>query len=149
MSPSSSSGDASEHTPLLSGQAVDASMTHPDDDAALERDAGDNNARDDTQLRRTLRKVDFRLIPLLFVTYMLNFMDKTILSSASVFGLIDDTVRLPSRKRRCEWDLRSKMAAVLFNSIWLASNIVGCRVSSTLAISSGSIPPIFSLLGCR
>ncbi|TQB73994.1 hypothetical protein MPDQ_005325 [Monascus purpureus] len=66
-------------------------MTHPEDDAALERDAGDNNARDDAQLRRTLRKVDFRLIPLLFVTYMLNFMDKTILSSASVFGLIDDT----------------------------------------------------------
>lgn len=91
MSPSFSSGDASEHSPLLSGRAVVASMTHPEDDAALERDAGDNNARDDAQLRRTLRKVDFRLIPLLFVTYMLNFMDKTILSSASVFGLIDDT----------------------------------------------------------
>ena len=42
--------------------------------------------------RRVLRKVDFRLIPLLFITYMLNFMDKTILSSASVFGLSSDTV---------------------------------------------------------
>ncbi len=41
---------------------------------------------------RTLRKVDRRLIPLLFTTYMLSFMDKTILSSASVFGLIEDTV---------------------------------------------------------
>ncbi|KAK3374248.1 major facilitator superfamily domain-containing protein [Lasiosphaeria ovina] len=38
-----------------------------------------------------LRKIDRRLIPLLFVTYMLNFMDKTILSSASVFGLPEDT----------------------------------------------------------
>ncbi|KAL4780024.1 major facilitator superfamily domain-containing protein [Aspergillus varians] len=38
-----------------------------------------------------LRKVDRRLIPLLFTTYMLSFMDKTILSSASVFGLIEDT----------------------------------------------------------
>ncbi|KAL4871509.1 hypothetical protein BDV12DRAFT_23487 [Aspergillus spectabilis] len=38
-----------------------------------------------------LRKIDRRLIPLLFTTYMLSFMDKTILSSASVFGLIDDT----------------------------------------------------------
>ncbi|KAL3478549.1 major facilitator superfamily domain-containing protein [Aspergillus californicus] len=40
---------------------------------------------------RVLRKIDRRLIPLLFTTYMLSFMDKTILSSASVFGLIDDT----------------------------------------------------------
>ncbi|KAL2826884.1 major facilitator superfamily domain-containing protein [Aspergillus cavernicola] len=38
-----------------------------------------------------VRKIDRRLIPLLFTTYMLSFMDKTILSSASVFGLIDDT----------------------------------------------------------
>lgn len=42
--------------------------------------------------RRVLRKIDYRLIPLLFITYMLNFMDKTILSSASVFGLREDTV---------------------------------------------------------
>ncbi|KAM7193099.1 major facilitator superfamily transporter [Rhypophila sp. PSN 637] len=41
--------------------------------------------------RHVLRKIDTRLIPLLFVTYMLNFMDKTILSSASVFGLKEDT----------------------------------------------------------
>jgi hypothetical protein len=39
-----------------------------------------------------LRKIDRRLIPLLFTTYMLSFMDKTILSSAAVFGLIEDTV---------------------------------------------------------
>jgi hypothetical protein len=42
--------------------------------------------------RRVLRKIDMRLVPLMFTTYMLNFMDKTILSSASVFGLSDDTV---------------------------------------------------------
>ena len=83
----SSPGEASENTPLLD------SMVHPADDAGLEGGEGDGNAGErSAQLRRTLRKVDFRLIPLLFVTYMLNFMDKTILSSASVFGLIDDTV---------------------------------------------------------
>jgi hypothetical protein len=43
--------------------------------------------------KRVLRKIDMRLVPLLFFTYMLNFMDKTILSSASVFGLSEDTVR--------------------------------------------------------
>ncbi|KAI5294108.1 hypothetical protein KEM52_004691 [Ascosphaera acerosa] len=41
--------------------------------------------------RRVVRKVDYWLIPLLFVTYNFNFMDKTILSSASVFGLREDT----------------------------------------------------------
>jgi hypothetical protein len=46
--------------------------------------------------KRVLRKIDWRLIPLMFITYMLNFMDKTILGSASVFGLREDTVREPS-----------------------------------------------------
>ncbi|KAJ6180821.1 hypothetical protein N7519_011282 [Penicillium mononematosum] len=46
---------------------------------------------DHDMAKRVLRKIDRRLIPLLFTTYMFNFMDKTILSSASVFGLRDDT----------------------------------------------------------
>ncbi|KAJ5661715.1 uncharacterized protein N7477_009331 [Penicillium maclennaniae] len=41
--------------------------------------------------KRVLRKIDTRLVPLMFVTYMLNLMDKTILSSALVFRLADDT----------------------------------------------------------
>ncbi|KAK5625451.1 hypothetical protein RRF57_001167 [Xylaria bambusicola] len=36
---------------------------------------------------RLVRRIDAHVLPLLFVTYMFNFMDKTILSSASVFGL--------------------------------------------------------------
>ncbi len=51
---------------------------------------------DSVMAKRVLRKIDFALIPILFVTYMLNFMDKTILSSASVFGLRQDTVSLPA-----------------------------------------------------
>lgn len=43
--------------------------------------------------RRVVRKIDRVLMPLMFVTYCLNFADKTVLSSASVFGLSDDTVR--------------------------------------------------------
>lgn len=49
--------------------------------------------------KRVLRKIDWRLIPLMFITYNLNFMDKTILSSASVFGLREDTVRHASSLR--------------------------------------------------
>ncbi|KAJ4988142.1 major facilitator superfamily transporter [Stagonosporopsis vannaccii] len=47
--------------------------------------------RNDEVAKRVLRKIDWRLIPLMFITYNLNFMDKTILSSASVFGLREDT----------------------------------------------------------
>ncbi|ETN41456.1 uncharacterized protein HMPREF1541_03392 [Cyphellophora europaea CBS 101466] len=47
--------------------------------------------RDAAMAKRVLRKIDRRLMPLLFITYMFNFMDKTILSSASVFHLREDT----------------------------------------------------------
>ena len=48
--------------------------------------------------RRIVRRIDMRLMPLLFVTYVFNFMDKTILSSASVFGLKQDTHRQNPRR---------------------------------------------------
>jgi hypothetical protein len=50
--------------------------------------------------RNVLKKIDRVIVPLLFVTYMLNFMDKTILSSAAVFGLRDDNVGNP---RLLDW----------------------------------------------
>lgn len=40
--------------------------------------------------KRVIRKIDLRILAIMFVTYNLNFMDKTILSSAAVFGLKDD-----------------------------------------------------------
>lgn len=40
--------------------------------------------------KRVLRKIDMRILTIMFITYNLNFMDKTILSSAAVFGLEDD-----------------------------------------------------------
>ncbi|KAI6088280.1 putative allantoate permease [Hypoxylon rubiginosum] len=40
---------------------------------------------------RILHRIDWHIMPLLFLTYCFNFMDKTILSSASVFGLRQDT----------------------------------------------------------
>ncbi|KAI0547756.1 MFS general substrate transporter [Xylaria curta] len=46
---------------------------------------------DSSKGRRTLSRIDKHIIPLLFATAMVNFMDKTILSSAAVFGLRKDT----------------------------------------------------------
>ncbi|KAL7620092.1 hypothetical protein AAE478_010642 [Parahypoxylon ruwenzoriense] len=45
----------------------------------------------DEASRRLLRRIDWRIMPLLFTTYAFSFMDKTILSSAAVFGLREDT----------------------------------------------------------
>lgn len=85
---------------LLPTQAAAASrgsyltMGAPDE---LETGSTDANtprhveAVDAATARRIVRKIDMRLMPLLFVTYVFNFMDKTILSSASVFGLKQDT----------------------------------------------------------
>ncbi|CAI6340625.1 unnamed protein product [Periconia digitata] len=45
---------------------------------------------DHATAQRIVRKIDRRIMPILFCTYLFNFMDKTILSSASVFGLKSD-----------------------------------------------------------
>jgi hypothetical protein len=37
--------------------------------------------------RKLLRKIDYTLMPLLFVVYGLNYLDKTTLSYASIMGL--------------------------------------------------------------
>jgi hypothetical protein len=59
---------------------------------------GDHHGIDDAAARRIMRKIDWHIIPLLFVTYVFNFMDKTILSSAAVFGLKDDNHLIGQRK---------------------------------------------------
>ncbi|KAJ4361986.1 hypothetical protein N0V83_010927 [Neocucurbitaria cava] len=82
--------------------------------------------------KRVLRKIDWRLIPLMFITYNLNFMDKTILSSASVFGLREDTVCTHfTPYTRDEIPKRI--------GIWFAGNSVGGLVASFLAFGLGHI----------
>ncbi|KAI1025996.1 hypothetical protein LB505_004555 [Fusarium chuoi] len=49
------------------------------------------NTLEDEEANKVLAKIDRAIIPLLFIIYMLNFMDKVILSSAAVFGLREDT----------------------------------------------------------
>lgn len=73
--------------------AMDSS-TQPEATSSQPRpEAIQSDAEQDALAKRVLRKIDWRLIPLMFITYNLNFMDKTILSSASVFGLREDNVR--------------------------------------------------------
>lgn len=51
----------------------------------------ESNVIDSPLAKRVVRKIDLWILPLLFITYNFNFMDKTILSSAAVFGLKDAT----------------------------------------------------------
>jgi hypothetical protein len=62
---------------------------------AVDTDGASDNSHDffnSALSKRVVRKIDIWILPLLFVTYNFNFMDKTILSSAAVFGLKESTV---------------------------------------------------------
>ncbi|OBS28176.1 hypothetical protein FPOA_02117 [Fusarium poae] len=74
--------DDSPTVPLLQ----DYQRSSISSEQSVRQDITDNEAG-----KRTLAKIDRTIIPLLFITYMFNFMDKVILSSAAVFGLIEDT----------------------------------------------------------
>lgn len=39
------------------------------------------------EAKRVLRKIDLRLVPILFFTYMLQYLDKNSINFASVYGL--------------------------------------------------------------
>ncbi|KAI3392838.1 hypothetical protein diail_5152 [Diaporthe ilicicola] len=69
----------------------DDELSPPEDIMVSQPSRSDGGGDTGAMAKRVLRKIDMRLIPLLFVTYGLNFMDKTILSSAAVFGLKEDT----------------------------------------------------------
>jgi hypothetical protein len=46
---------------------------------------------DPQEARRVLRRVDFHILPLLMGTYMLQYLDKSSINFAAVFGLEDGT----------------------------------------------------------
>ena len=63
-----------------------ASSTHLDDNYELYKNGRDLET-DPKELKRVLRKIDFRIIPILFVTYMLQYLDKNSINFSSVYGL--------------------------------------------------------------
>ena len=77
-----------EQTPLIAESTITPGLNLPSSPSP------DNNqvSLDETHVRNVLRKVDGRLLPLMFMTYLLSFADKLILSGAAVFGLLEDTV---------------------------------------------------------
>jgi hypothetical protein len=43
------------------------------------------------EAKKTLRKIDYRIIPILFFTYLLQYLDKNGINYASAFGFIEGT----------------------------------------------------------
>lgn len=63
-----------------------AAAAHLDDNYALFQDARDIEV-DPQEAKRVLRKIDMRLMPILFITYMLQYLDKNSINFSSVYGL--------------------------------------------------------------
>jgi hypothetical protein len=63
-----------------------ASSTHVDEAYESYKNGKDLDVNP-AEYKRVLRKIDFRIIPILFVTYMLQYLDKNSINFASVYGL--------------------------------------------------------------
>ncbi|OLN85228.1 Thiamine pathway transporter THI73-like protein 2 [Colletotrichum chlorophyti] len=74
---------------ILVGEVKDISNA----DAALEflRNGSDVAPMTAGDERRLKRKIDWRIVPLMFACYILQYLDKTLINYANVMGLQDDT----------------------------------------------------------
>ena len=79
-------GSPSPEIPSTDEIATATPPKHLDDNYALYK-SGKDITVDPAELKRVLRKIDFRIIPILFVTYMLQYLDKNTINFASVYGL--------------------------------------------------------------
>lgn len=69
---------------------ISAATKHRDDNYELYK-ASRNLETDPAEVKRVLRKVDYRIVPILVITYMLQYLDKNSINFASVYGLKDGT----------------------------------------------------------
>lgn len=58
-----------------------------DDAYILYKNAGDSADYNATEAKKVLRKIDYRIVPVLFVVYLLQYLDKNGINYASVYGL--------------------------------------------------------------
>jgi hypothetical protein len=67
-------------------EIIPASSVHLDDNYELYKHGKDLET-DPAEYKRVLRKIDLRIMPILFVTYMLQYLDKNSINFSSVYGL--------------------------------------------------------------
>lgn len=73
-------------SPTVSDDISPSPGIHVDDNYQTYKD-GRGVEADDAEYKRVLRKIDYRIIPILFVTYMLQYLDKNSINFSSVYGL--------------------------------------------------------------
>ncbi|KFY21907.1 hypothetical protein V493_06998 [Pseudogymnoascus sp. VKM F-4281 (FW-2241)] len=69
---------------------ISTAIKHRDDNYELYKASRDLET-DPAEVKRVLRKVDYRIVPILVITYMLQYLDKNSINFASVYGLKDGT----------------------------------------------------------
>lgn len=96
-----------EQTPLLQDGGDQANAENEENHSVkittgpYEEHASASNELDPASIKRLVRKIDRRILPILFFTFVFNFVDKIVLSSASVYGMTDDIVSAQSRGTVC------------------------------------------------
>ena len=78
--------DVIQHSPALPPEA----SSHLDDTYEAYKNSQGADI-DPAEVKKTLRKIDLRIVPILFFTYLLQYLDKNGINYASAFGLQEDT----------------------------------------------------------
>ncbi|EXJ57946.1 hypothetical protein A1O7_05369 [Cladophialophora yegresii CBS 114405] len=74
----------------VSGASTPYHSSDLDDDYHLYK-RSDDQEMDPVESKRVLRKLDFRIVPILFLIYLMQYLDKNGINYASVYGLQDGT----------------------------------------------------------
>lgn len=84
-------GDDKVRVPVEEGAVEEQPFkTSKDADAALSFTLGEAIVFDEADNKRVRRTIDRHIIPWMFFTFMVQYFDKTLLSYASVMGIMQD-----------------------------------------------------------
>ncbi|KAF2739507.1 MFS general substrate transporter [Polyplosphaeria fusca] len=83
----SKSGLDIEPEAIHSSPTTTSAVSSTLDDAYEAYKRSDGFEADPSETKRVLRKIDFRIVPILFLTYLLQYLDKNGINYASVYGL--------------------------------------------------------------
>jgi hypothetical protein len=99
---------------------------------------------DPAEMKKVLKKIDRRIVPILFFIYLLQYLDKNGINYASAWGL-EEGVNLHGNDY--SWLGMVRTISPLYRQIYLPLNLADNGVkdlSSTLAISLVNIPLVIS-----
>jgi hypothetical protein len=80
-------GDANQRDTASEEGITVASSKDLDETYEIYKQQGDDADLDPVEARRVLRKIDWHILPLLMGSYMLQYLDKSSINFASVYGL--------------------------------------------------------------